>query len=217
MDIDFFIKIADKSILVGIGSLLLYAIYKFINYYFNSKNIIELPSLKLHPLFAYLKYNIEIKIPNLRIENINRKIIFTKFLLIKFKTFYKYFQKLLDTNFHDFINSELKDHLTVNLLNATKDYEAECKHIWIPCIVINKFSEWHAPHIEIVIRSINYISDSDFYSSKEEKVAIIFQFYITGFAQTLIDAEKTLNSLNGELDNWIKDNQKIINDIENAI
>lgn len=214
MDVEFFFELADKSILIGIGGLVLYTSYKYINYFFSKKKIANINN---HPLFDYLNYNINIKIPNINIEDYNRDIIFKKFLLIKFKVFSKNFKEALKVNFKNLDDSELRNILITNLFNSIKEYENQCNVIGIPCMVVTKFSKWHSPHIEMVMNAVNYITTSSFYHSQEEKLAIIFQYYITGFNQTIIDAEKTLHELNGELDHWINANPEKIQKIKDTI
>lgn len=73
-------------------------------------------------------------------------------------------------------------------------------------IVMTKFNKWHKDRVFITKENIELISCSQFYTDCRSKQAAIFDVYIGAFAETINDAEKTLNELNGDLKGLIYKN-----------
>lgn len=66
-------------------------------------------------------------------------------------------------------------------------------------IIMPKFNKWHYPRIQFMQESIDRISKCIFYKDAKTKSSVIFDVYTGTFSDTILDAELTLNELNGEL------------------
>lgn len=97
--------------------------------------------------------------------------------------------------------------------NKALDYKVELSDgrtfYGIPKVFINKFNEWHEPHIQIVVHKIKDVLYNEFYNSWQLKLIVILDHIDTAFYLTIQDAEKSISTLNGELEKELK--QKIEN------
>ena len=66
-------------------------------------------------------------------------------------------------------------------------------------LVMTKFNRWFQPRLERIVDNIQLISDSQFYTDCRSRQGAIFDIYIGTFAETVTDAGKTLNEINGDL------------------
>jgi len=150
--------------------------------------------LERHHFFTTISYWINIEIDNLPIKNECKKKVICLFLKIKYNIFSKNIKKIIaseSTNCQD-----LEDIIIASF----NECEVKARSEGIPDIFINKFRIWDHDHTKILIDSVDSIIRSNFYSTFEEKVAAILDLMIFSFRLTLVDAEKTINELNGELE-----------------
>ena len=160
------------------------------------------PSLTSHPLFSDMKFMINNTIPNIKIQCPLRNEIFKDFLKIKFNVFFKKFvaqASEVESNPKMGV-VRLRSVFMDGLSDAITEYESKARAAGIPGIVIEKFNKWHSQHVLMTHMTIDKVFGSKFISTTREQVAVVFGVYRTVFALTIIDAETTLNSLNGELD-----------------
>lgn len=76
-------------------------------------------------------------------------------------------------------------------------------------IVMKKFDLWNQSRIEFIQEQIMSVCNSPFYKTEEIKAAVILDLYFEISVSILADAEKTLNSINGELKGFVFKNIKI--------
>jgi len=156
--------------------------------------------LKNHQFFILINYWINVEIDNIPVQNKIKKRVISKFLKIKFNIFEK--------NFLDYINTVDSNTNDVNIkkvfLDCISEYEEEAVRKYIPIIFIDKFREWHSCHIEIAFEALKSIGESCFYDSPYEKIAASLDILLFAFRLTIIDAEKTINDLNGELEQVLR-------------
>lgn len=76
-------------------------------------------------------------------------------------------------------------------------------------IVMKKFDLWNQNRIEFIQEQIMSVCNSQFYKTEEIKAAVILDLYFEISVSILFDAEKTLNSINGELKGFVFRNIKI--------
>lgn len=150
--------------------------------------------LEKHHFFTSISYWINIEINNLPIENLSKKKVICLFLKTKYNIFSK--------NIKRFINSTNNNCEEIEniLIKSFKECEDIARSEGIPDIFIDKFRVWDYEHTKILIDSIESIINSKFYSTFEEKIAAILDIMIFSFRLTLVDAEKTINELNGDLE-----------------
>lgn len=182
-------------------------------YFDNKMQLIEIrvnTELSDHSLFPFLTSCIKTKIPVVKMEDENRKKVAVAFLKIKFSVFRKHLLKIAEMDIANMTDDKIKKVNMEVLTEATIEYENKCKELNMPAIFIEKFAQWHDPHVEMVMEGVKGASHSSFHGFQTTKQSAIFDIYKIGFHMTLIDAEKTLESLNGKLTEWINSNQQTI-------
>jgi len=75
----------------------------------------------------------------------------------------------------------------------------------IPDSFIDKFNEWHNPHVDIVVKKIKDVLYSEFYGTWRLKLIVILDHIDTAFYLTVQDAEKTIETINGKVEKQIRD------------
>ena len=78
-------------------------------------------------------------------------------------------------------------------------YEQEALRTGIPEAVISKFNKWHSSHVYLIRSTIDRVFGSCFINTVKEQVAVVLGMYAFIFHLTILDAEKTLGDLNGDL------------------
>ena len=132
-----------------------------------------------------------------------RREVFTDFLLIKMGTAATDMKKLVDNeklwaNLHP---NELKDIVITEIMNIVSSYEDKCKAEGIPELVIQKFNKWHETRVKFTVAGVKSVCSSQFYKDNRARMAAVLDILTVAFHDTILDAERTLNSLNGELNN----------------
>lgn len=156
--------------------------------------------LDKHQFFNSIEYWVNNDINNLPIINPLKKRVVCTFLRIKYLTFSKNLKEYINTVD---IEEEIMDLETL-IIDCLKEYEDKARNEGIPDIFINKFRVWNSPHTHILIDSVQSICTSKFYDSFEEKIVAVLDILTFSFRVTLIDAERTINDLNGELEKALK-------------
>jgi len=78
-------------------------------------------------------------------------------------------------------------------------YEAEARRMGIPAVVIERFRYWHGPRIEHLRAEIGLVCESEWINEPSERAGFILSVVEQVMKATIIDAERTLASLNGAL------------------
>ena len=167
--------------------------------FITQRKIYKYRKLKKHQFFLLMHYWINVEIDNLPITNELKKRVVIKFLKIKFSIFEKNF-----LNFIANINTTDDPDLEKIFLDSIMECEETAIHKYIPELFIEKFRQWHSSHISITFEAIRSINESTFYDSSYEKVAATLDILLFTFRLTIVDAEKTINELNGELEKVLK-------------
>jgi sulfur relay (sulfurtransferase) DsrC/TusE family protein len=102
------------------------------------------------------------------------------------------------------------DELIQFFLDYIDQYNIEAKKIeikyknriinGIPDIFLQKFDNWHNPHIEIINESIKQIVNNEIYPDEKMKLLAIVEIFYVAFKLTIQDAINTINELNGEIE-----------------
>lgn len=155
--------------------------------------------LRSHIFFSEINYMIDVTSWKLEYNNNpTRTAMVRKFIRIKLKSIERNFKKLVD----DAIDG--KDISVCDYNNTiTKivvDYEREAREKRIPQQFINKFSMWHTPKIKQIRDITEFISRSNIYDGTIEKTSAVLDIILMTLHLTLMDADDTLNNMNGELD-----------------
>jgi hypothetical protein len=163
----------------------------------NKKDAYEIVDLiEVHPLFDDLKWFKDVKVPNCKIGGPVRTLIFRNCLTIYYETFIEEATKLLHQNIdgENFLRvNEQFEHELITAIRANL-YKAD-----IPEVVIKKFQSWYITKHEHLLRYFSDIHSSVIVTSLVEKEHMVLSLLRETAYFTLLDAEKTLKSLNGSL------------------
>jgi len=195
------IEIVSQGGLIAVGSLAVSLAYK----YFNNKISKKVSSPLNHLFFEKIKYERRVHLKSIKLKYKNkfckgRTILFTDMLDKKFK--------IWKMTVREFVSEALKlkatgaelENLSSRYINKiVEDYEREWHTMGVPENVIDKFMEWHGQRIKMLLEFINPICIGDSYDSVEEKLNAILDIHKVLIVITIIDVEKTLGQMNGEL------------------
>ena len=76
------------------------------------------------------------------------------------------------------------------------DYDEEKKAL---DIVMSKYDNWERDYTENLLCNISTCCNNQFYNSLDTKASVIFDIYLTCAVEVINSAQKTLDSLNGDL------------------
>lgn len=174
-------------------------------------------SLSEHVFFIEMDKWVKYDLNKIKISSESKRIVVTKFLKIKFKTFTRLLKDYI-TNAEQILNtnSDYKcDDIIELFFRGIDEYNSLARETEIrignrimkgvPEIFIRKFDEWHTPHIEIVVESIKNIINNEIYIDEYIKLIAILEVFYIAFRLTILDAMQTLNDINGELDKEIEE------------
>lgn len=140
------------------------------------------------------------KVDTLEMKTRGRTEIFRD--LIKFRL-QAYLDEFTDESFNYFMHmdGELSYRELLNLFTNVRDKSDEkAKAAGIPEVVIDKFNQWANPTVQYTLRSAELVLHSGVYDSNTEKMSIIYSLMTSMLELVVLEAEKTLSILNGELD-----------------
>ena len=152
--------------------------------------------IEVHPLFEDLRWFKDVKVPNCKIGGPVRTLIFRHCLTIYYETFIEEVTKLLhqEIDAENFLRvNEQFEHELITAIRANL-YKAD-----IPEVVIKKFQSWYITKHEHLLRYFSDIHSSVIVTSLVEKEHMVLSLLKETAYFTLLDAEKTLKSLNGSL------------------
>ena len=151
---------------------------------------------ELHPLFNKIDMIVETKLPITTIGGPVRTEIFRDVLAIFYKTGKEIIEQLLDKDItiHNFLNENYKATNQIIIDSSKKMEEAG-----IPNVVIEKFNKWNEIRHEYILTTINDIYSSEVFNTTIEKEYAVLNLFMNSFYFVLMDAERTLKSLNGDL------------------
>lgn len=155
--------------------------------------------LKKHPFFYTIEHYMEIELYNLPIENPVKKRVVVSFMKIQFKSFYD--EALTMVNKLE--STDLSD-TQKKIFKCVADAEDDAVKNGIPYIFIEKFRKWNSKNIDIMVDYVNQITRSEFYPTKHNKMAAILDILQFSLRIMLVDAEDTINEMNGDLERALK-------------
>ena len=160
----------------------------------NKKTIKDLR--KLHPIFNDIKYYRDVKVPTCHIGGPVRTIVFRDCLKIYYDVCLQVTEEIIEkeiTNGNFLVTNRAA--LIDFLLRVRESLEKN----GIPEKVIDKFCDWCRKRNEHLLSVISDIDSSTVVSSIVEKEYIVLSTVREISYFVLLDAEKTLKGLNGEL------------------
>lgn len=160
----------------------------------NKKTIKDLK--KLHPIFNDIRYYRDVKVPACHIGGPVRTIVFRDCLKIYYEVCLQVIEEITEkeitnSNFLT-INREIVTDFLLRLKEALRNNE-------IPEKVIEKFCDWCGKRNEHLLNVISDIDSSSIIDLVVEKEYMVLSTIREIAYFVLLDAEKTLKTLNGEL------------------
>lgn len=189
---------------IGLSTTISAGVIYFLFLYVNDK--IRGPRNKLttydglithHEMFYKIRRYVDIAIPNMHMKGAVRTMMFRDMLTIKLN--------VIDSRLKDLLLSKTltsDNMLTQNLLTLeaiVKEYQSKWKEIGIPEAVSMKFEEWHDGKTLLLYDSIRQICECKIIDTPVEEMYSILNIYLAVVNLTIVDAEKTLTTLNGTL------------------
>lgn len=147
-----------------------------------------------------LNYWIKYKIDTMEMRTRGRTEIFRDLMKINMESFLDEFN---DESFLMFmnINGELSyREMIESMTNVRNKANQRAIEIGIPNIVVDKFNHWTNPTKQYTIRCAELILHSGVYDKNSEKMVIIYTMLTSMLELMIFEAEKTLSTINGELD-----------------
>lgn len=151
--------------------------------------------------FNKLDVLIYYKVPRLSVYCPLRKLIFSKLLKTYFQTWKDRAQEKVVDPTLDRLSNEEYTNFWKNFVYKTVDLgEERARQEGIPLIAVEKFRKELESTLRLIISTIDQVCGSyKVYDSNTEKTIAILDFLAILLDMSLIDAEKTIMAINGEL------------------
>ena len=153
-----------------------------------------------HAFFSTSERLINYHIPLMRISSDPaRNTLFRDMLIKKLTVWRKNMLDFVARDFSSLKTFEIKDLFAKTLYEIVTGYEAEWKAVGVPTLVVSKFAEWHSPRVEGLSSSATSVFDGKSFTTPNEMLNATLCLQNALLVETIIDAERTLGGLNGEL------------------
>lgn len=164
--------------------------------------------LKYHPVFAKIEFNKDI-VDNFEFRNKGKEIIFKDILehhLNIYNDILSEFAKEIDKDYNIDQNelanraynvvSDIREAVSGYYITDSSYNNKEKKAL---DIVIEKYNNWNFNRDKNMVEMISHVCGSSFYNTTYTKAVTILDLFLFSMAEMIEDANKTLNSLNGDL------------------
>jgi len=200
--LSFVIVLMFLALIAGLGILGFKWALKVIDHMRINGIGIDQDDLANHAVFQTIRKNINYDIHNLVIGEKLREAIFRDFLMFVFSSTRDELQNFLNRGNLDKMDDSLyKTRLLETIDSMIKGYEGKAITEGIPPVVVQKFNDWHNSRITMLYDFLNDICDSqELFDSNIARTKIVFDFFVHLLNLTIVDARKTLVTLNGQLD-----------------
>lgn len=153
-----------------------------------------------HAFFSTSQRLIDYNIPRMRISGDEaRNALFRNMLTLKLTVWRQTMLNLVARDFSTLKTFEIKELFSKTIRDIIFSYEEDWKQDGVPEIVTKKFGKWHAPRLEAVSVSANSVFDGRSFVTPNGMLNAILCLQNALLVETIIDAERTLGDLNGEL------------------
>lgn len=160
--------------------------------------------LRLHPLWLYIDTSLLTTLRNLPVKEPGRKLVAQDFLQIKFKAVRDALRPIaLQDDLRDLSGTELAGQIITALNKAIVAYEDEAAATRIPSLFLQRFQALHSPEVIRLQEHIEYLAVSDWLPDNFVKMAVILQEVQSVLRRTVLDCERTLGTINGQLNGYV--------------
>lgn len=155
-----------------------------------------------HRLFGYVRLARASMIPNLPILDPGRKKLFTDLLDARFKIVTEAYIQWLRLNLaalEDMRADTLASEQLALVGGIVEAFEAEARRMGAPDVVLERMRYWEGPRIGHLRSEIQLVCESEWLSDSSQRLGFILSVVEQIMKATVLDAERTLGSLNGKL------------------
>jgi len=156
----------------------------------------EMKKLLSHPIFKKMECWRRVQINHIEITNIAKRNMIRVFL----KLYIKQFQIILN----EFVISEMyktPETIVPLYLDTLNKIEQLSSLQCIPSMFLDKYNELEKDHLNSIYSDIENIISSGFYQSYMDKSTAILDVFMYHFVFIILNSEKSLNQLNGQMEN----------------
>ncbi|QQS59641.1 hypothetical protein IPN35_02040 [Candidatus Peregrinibacteria bacterium] len=160
----------------------------------------EVTDPRSHAFFSTSERLMNYHIPRMKVSNDPARNALFRDMLVKKITVWR--KKMLDFVARDFSSLktyEIKDLFANTLKEIISGYEMDWKAAEVPTPVVAKFALWHSPRVEGLSGSATSVFDGKSFTTPNEMLNATLCLQNALLVETVIDAERTLGELNGEL------------------
>lgn len=159
---------------------------------------------KKHAFFQKVDYILRYKLPDIKLSSKGtycegRTAMFRDMLRTKFELWRDMVAKICAMDYEHMSSGDIRQTFTQETLDLVTEYESEWQKNGVPKIVVSKFHEWHDNHAEMFLGTVDSITLGACFGSQREIINAILEMNMLMVLLTLLDAEKTLGDLNGEI------------------
>lgn len=192
--------ITDIGLSATISAGVVYFLFVYASNFFKAKRskITTYNGLaNYHEIFYKIRRYVDIAIPNMNMKSPVRTKMFRDMLMIKLTVIDRNLKELLLNK--TLTNENMLNQNLLTLEKIVKEYQTEWKESGIPETVSIKFEEWHMSKTMLLYDSIKQICECQVIDTPVEEMYSILNIYLAVVNLTIVDAEKTLTTLNGTL------------------
>lgn len=159
----------------------------------------EKKRLKKHIFFEKANYWVNYQIDNIKLPSKRKENMAKRFLGIYVTTF----EDILN-NYIDREDYEHPSELIDLYLHGMNEVKMASLSIGIPELFLDKYDEYQDAQTSAIYEQMKIIVSSDFYETDIEKIITVFDAITYAFIYIILNAERTLRHMNGELDRALK-------------
>lgn len=132
-----------------------------------------------------------------------RNLLFRDMLIKKIRVWEASMTDFVARDFSQLKTFEIKELFARTMQRSVLGYQADWKQAGVPDMVVTKFDTWNAPRLEAISISATSVFDGKSFTTPVEMTNAILTLMHALLIQTVIDAERTLGDLNGDLEGVI--------------
>lgn len=157
-----------------------------------------------HVFFQKIDYILRYKLPEIRLTYHKeycegRTLMFRDMLKTKFELWRDNILRVCSMDYQNMSSADIRQAFMQALLDLVSQYELKWQQDGVPKVVVTKFHEWHDNHAEMFLETVDSITMGSCFGSPREILNAILEMNMMMVLLTLLDAEKTLGDLNGEI------------------
>jgi len=158
-----------------------------------------------HYFFTKIEYILMYQLPRIdlmhkgKIDK-NRTKLFRDLLRIKFEYWHTMMAVISTENYEKMSTEEMDLDIRRRIYKLITDYESTWRSMQVPEILIKKFNGWHSIRAQLFLDAVENICMGRSFDTRKEMILAIMEISVALLVYTILDAEKSLGELDGDLD-----------------